>query len=37
MAAGGQAGIRAGRAYVEVGVHDKLVTGLKRAQRRLRA
>lgn len=37
MAAGGQKGIKAGRAYVEVGVHDKLVAGLKRAQRRLKA
>tara|TARA_R110002111_G_scaffold244674_1_gene306927 strand:+ start:13081 stop:15165 length:2085 start_codon:yes stop_codon:yes gene_type:complete len=29
-------GIRAGRAYVELGVSDKLTQGLKRAQRRLR-
>jgi len=30
-------GIRAGRAFVELGVSDKLTAGLKRAQRRLRA
>jgi len=30
-------GIRAGRAYVELGVNDRLQAGLKRAQRRLRA
>ncbi|MDP7398862.1 MAG: phage tail tape measure protein [Lentisphaeria bacterium] len=30
-------GIRAGRAYVELGVSDKLVAGLKRATRRLKA
>ena len=35
MAPGGQAGIRAGRAYVELGVNDKLVAGLRRAQKRL--
>jgi len=32
----GAQGIRAGRAYVELGVGDKLTAGLKRAQRRLR-
>ena len=32
-----QRDIRAGRAYVELGVHDKLTRGLKRAQARLRA
>jgi len=30
-------GIRAGRAYVELGVSDKLTAGLKRAQQRLQA
>ncbi len=30
-------GIRAGRAFVELGVSDKLTAGLRRAQRRLRA
>lgn len=30
-------GIRAGRAYVELGVSDKLTAGLRRAQRQLRA
>jgi len=30
-------GIRAGRAYIELGVGDKLTAGLKRAQARLRA
>lgn len=30
-------GIRAGRAYVELGVSDKLTAGLRRAQRRLQA
>ena len=30
-------GIRAGRAFVEVGVSDKLAAGLRRAQRRLKA
>ena len=30
-------GIKAGRAYVELGVGDKLTAGLKRAQARLRA
>lgn len=30
-------GIRAGRAFVEVGVSDKLTAGLKRAQKRLKA
>jgi TP901 family phage tail tape measure protein len=30
-------GIRAGRAFVELGVSDKLTSGLRRAQRRLRA
>ncbi len=30
-------GIRAGRAFVELGVSDKLTAGLKRAQRRLKA
>ncbi len=29
-------GIKAGRAYVELGVGDKLTAGLKRAQKRLR-
>ena len=33
----GAQGIRAGRAYVELGVGDKLTAGLKKAQRRLRA
>ena len=33
----GAKGIRAGRAYVELGVGDKLTAGLKRAQKRLRA
>jgi len=33
----GSQGIRAGRAYVELGVGDKLTAGLKKAQRRLRA
>lgn len=32
----GSKGIRAGRAYVELGVGDKLTAGLKQAQRRLR-
>ena len=32
-----QQGIKAGRAYVELGVSSKLQAGLKRAQRRLRA
>jgi len=32
-----QGGIKAGRAYVELGVGDKLTGGLKRAQARLRA
>ena len=30
-------GVRAGRAYVELGVHDRLARGLARAARRLRA
>ena len=30
-------GIRAGKAYVELGVHDRIAAGLKRAQRRLQA
>jgi len=30
-------GIRAGRAFVELGVNDRLTAGLRRAQRRLRA
>ena len=30
-------GIRAGRAFVELGVSDKLTAGLRRAQRRLAA
>lgn len=29
--------VRAGKAYVELGVHDKLARGLRRAQRRLKA
>ena len=33
----GAKGIRAGRAYVELGVGDKLTAGLKSAQKRLRA
>jgi len=33
----GAQGIRAGRAYVEVGTHDKYIAGLHNAQRRLRA
>jgi len=33
----GAQGIRAGRAFVELGVSDKLTAGLKRAQRRLKA
>ena len=33
----GAQGIRAGRAYVELGVGDKLTAGLKSAQKRLRA
>lgn len=36
MATGAQ-GIRAGRAYVEIGTYDKYIAGLRRAQRRLRA
>jgi hypothetical protein len=30
-------GIRAGRAFVELGVNDRLTRGLRRAQRQLRA
>ena len=33
----GAQGIRAGKAYVELGVHDKLTRGLRRAQKRLKA
>ncbi|MGD8453666.1 MAG: phage tail tape measure protein [Phycisphaerae bacterium] len=33
----GARGIRAGRAYVELGVNDKIAAGLKAAQRRLQA
>ena len=33
----GAQGIRAGRAYVEIGTHDLLTKGLNRAQRRLKA
>ncbi len=33
----GSRGIRAGRAFVELGVSDKLTAGLRRAQRRLKA
>ena len=35
--AANSSGIRAGRAFVELGVSDKLTAGLKRAQRKLRA
>ncbi len=35
--AGSQRGIRAGRAYVELGVNDKIHAGLRAAQRRLQA
>ncbi len=34
---GATQGIRAGRAFVELGVSDKLTAGLRRAQRRLKA
>ncbi len=34
---GGQKGIKAGRAYVELGVDDKISRGLRRAQARLKA
>lgn len=36
MAAGAQ-GIKAGRAYVEIGTYSKVAAGLRRAQRRLKA
>lgn len=37
MATGKTSGIRAGRAFVELGVSDKLSAGLRRAQQRLQA